>query len=688
MNSELSQAKPVTTLPITEVVRWTKGIGESRLFLPPIQRSVVWRNSQIINYWDSLLRGYPAGLMMVHRPKKEGAPRARTSDGNTCNFGADDFQLFDGQQRLTAILLGLGEGQLKGRLKLWVDLGSETPADSNLRFVLLISSTGQPFGYQLASPNEKFPLNKRRQKAAEWMARTNSNHFTSDQVFTAAGGSDLIDAKCAVPFKEIMSVLQECDASKAVETLNHRYPNIQTDRLEAFVEALSTALKTPILFQLINPAVIEHEEEYIRFFGRLGQGGTALTNDELTYSIIKHHFPEVHDRLKEITEGPAGRVAGEVNLVLAALRVAKVSAPWNVSGDWHIFGRPQPSFVSRLSELPEVWQEFQDMLPTTPGGRLKDLLESIRKRLVYDKAPNPPNLSGLPVMLLARLPHQLVDVLILMESQPQLPEKSPDFLPAFVLYWLLFVIDSEKAANIIFRRFCIKSVDWQPNPDLNLILHFEEQGIARRLPSLKLINETRDSIRRGTHLLRTWGERFANLDADNVHPTGDALRGLSTNSELIKRALLWLQRDYLETQFHNYDPTMSRDEDLPIDLDHLIPHKKFGDDWRRQKNCLSFPDTKENFQHLRGTVGNSLGNFRWLDAPYNRSRQDGKLEVDEGERDFIKDVPGWNELIEKEKWNENDISAFQRLIDLRTLDVYEELLVSGRLDIFISNPNI
>ena len=188
----------------------------------------------------------------------------------------------------------------------------------------------------------------------------------------------------------------------------------------------------------------------------------------------------------------------------------------------------------------------------TPGGRLIALLESIRHRLVYDKATNP---SGLPVILLARLPHQLIDVLILMESHRQPQVEPAAFLPAFVLYWLLFVVDSEKAANIIFRRFCLKEADWQPNSDQNLIRHFEEKGISRRLPGLKLLGEARAEIRRGAHLLRAWGDRFAALDANKDHPIGDALRVLSTNRELIRRALLWLQREYLTGQFPNYDPT-------------------------------------------------------------------------------------------------------------------------------------
>lgn len=303
-NPDPFQTGSVITLQIAEVVQWTKPGASGRLFLPPIQRSMVWRNSQIINYWDSLLRGYPAGLMMVHRPR-EGALQARTSDGNTREIRAEDFQLFDGQQRLTAILLGLGEGQLKDRLKLWVDLGNNPPAASDLQFLLRMSSTGQPFGYEPVAPNEKPALYKRREKAAEWTKRKGLDGFQSAQAFAQAAGNDLIDVACAVPLQEIAGLVQQVEEATAITALQARYPALPTDPLQNFVQALARALKTPILFQRIDGAIIEKEDEYIRFFGRLGQGGTPLTNDELTYSIIKHHFPEVHDRIKEITEGAA-----------------------------------------------------------------------------------------------------------------------------------------------------------------------------------------------------------------------------------------------------------------------------------------------------------------------------------------------------------------------------------------------
>jgi hypothetical protein len=668
------------SFPIKDVVEWTRdSTGGSRLFLTPIQRSVVWRNSQIINYWDSLLRGYPTGLMMVHRCKDE-ASQARTLGGDLCEVRAGDFQLFDGQQRLTAILLGLGEGQLKDRLKLWVDLGMDPSADSGLLFQLRVSSTGQPFGYQPQWPNEKPSISKRREKIDGWVEANNLPQFESQHAFIAVAGKDLIDAVYAVPLDDVISLLSKGEQPAIDELMRGVPPAKIESKIESFVRSLGAALKLPILFQLINQKLVEDGQEYKRFFGRLGQGGTALTNDELTYSIIKYHFPQVDKRMREITEGAAGQVAGEVNLVLAAVRVAKVSALGNASDDWQ---RPNPAFVSRLMEFSGVREEFQRMIPVDSGGRLKELLESIRQRLEYKETTND---SGLPVILLARLPHQLVDVLLLMESQRQPQEKQAQSLPVFVLYWLLFVVDSEKAANIIFKRFCLKEADWQPRSDKNLIRFFEKEGVSRRLPCLELLDEVRNEIQHGPKLLRVGKDRFVTLDANKDHPAGDALRVLSTDGELFRRALLWLQRKYLTKRFHNYDPTSSRDADLPIDLDHLIPHSKFGFNWSYRSSSLNFDDADENFRHRRGTVGNSLGNRRWLDAPDNRRRQDGKIEDCDGGRDIIEGVPDWNALIGKNPWGQDDVATFQKMIDLRTITIYEHLLITGGLKEYVTEP--
>src|SRR5712691_4184588 len=112
-------------LTITCLADWRQAKEGSRLFLPPIQRSVVWSNEQVINYWDSLLRGYSAGMMLVHRVKNgesDASRKGRDADGKTHEANEEDFQLFDGQQRMIAVLLGLGRGEMTDNRKLWVDL--------------------------------------------------------------------------------------------------------------------------------------------------------------------------------------------------------------------------------------------------------------------------------------------------------------------------------------------------------------------------------------------------------------------------------------------------------------------------------------------------------------------------------------------------------------------------------------
>ena len=102
--------KPVG-LTINDVASWMLADNGSRLLLPPIQRSVVWTNQQIINYWDSLLRGYPPGLMMVHKAGDKGFD----AEGVTVAAREGDVQLFDGQQRMTSILLGFGSWTIEER---------------------------------------------------------------------------------------------------------------------------------------------------------------------------------------------------------------------------------------------------------------------------------------------------------------------------------------------------------------------------------------------------------------------------------------------------------------------------------------------------------------------------------------------------------------------------------------------
>lgn len=660
-----------TAISIRDLADWRRATNGSRLLLPSIQRSLVWSNEQIVNYWDSLLRKYPPGMMMIYRVREQAT--GIDANGNTCNTDENDYQLFDGQQRVSAILLGLNIGELARTRKLWIDLRDKPNHRSGLKFQLRISSTGQPFGYRPDAPNQKPELAKRQERWSQWRNKHPDEH-SPQYAFEHAHGSDLIDATCVVPLSEIYELLLKSDEHSVCEELKRR-ESADPDLVKDFVAALSSALETEVTLHRVPENIISEQADYIRFFERLGQGGTRLSDDELTYSMIKYKYPVVHDRMQEIMKGKAGRLADEVDLVLATLRVAKANKPWEAAKEWEIIGRPTPTFVSQLNERKEVEQEFLDMIKAD-APPLEIALVHIREALVYHHQQHP---EGLPPMLLTRLPRELVDTLLLFSfrrgTDKSWEDSERDVFRAFVLYWLLFIGNDAKAAWRAFQHSNRDGWSFSQESIRNLIDEYEKDSVARPMPRTSQMESLTSEAENRDYQLCPWGQRFAAADGSANGKTGEALRVLSTKRELIIRALMWLQRKYIGKEFPQYDPTSGRDEDLPIDLDHLVPQDVFAFDWRFRDARLEPDAISDNFYWNRGTIGNSLGNFRWIDAGHNRGRGKGLIEPLPDQGDLVDGcLDAFNCLIDAQKWSREHIREFQRLIDLRSLDLYQRLL--------------
>lgn len=136
------------------------------LALPPLQRTAVWGPKQIVDLWDSALRGLPLGTLFLVPPHGERTIRGTGVDAENQVVNADGWDLLDGQQRTRALLLGvrgplLIEKQQDKRC-LWIDL--EGKSQTHL-FSIHLTSESQPSGYQQEN-GQKLPLNDRR-KARE-----------------------------------------------------------------------------------------------------------------------------------------------------------------------------------------------------------------------------------------------------------------------------------------------------------------------------------------------------------------------------------------------------------------------------------------------------------------------------------------------------------------------------------------
>lgn len=107
-------------LPAKTIAATLRGIQTNEFVLPAIQREYVWKPSQVVQLFDSLLRGYPIGSFLAWRIDPEtveqfkfyGFMRDYSQFDNRHNPdldlpGKQVTAILDGQQRLTSLNIGL-----------------------------------------------------------------------------------------------------------------------------------------------------------------------------------------------------------------------------------------------------------------------------------------------------------------------------------------------------------------------------------------------------------------------------------------------------------------------------------------------------------------------------------------------------------------------------------------------------
>lgn len=174
--------------------------------IPSLQRGAVWRPNQVELLWDSILRGFPIGSLVVTpllKPQKSrgGAhvlkPQKSCGGAHVDNlpWGDDAYthHLLDGQQRVNAIALGYldppfastASKQVEPHTLLWLDLapqgaeplslGSVKGFESSTRsYLLRVTTQAHPWGFKVS--DEKEPT-----RLEHWQAREAKAIFLGTQ---------------------------------------------------------------------------------------------------------------------------------------------------------------------------------------------------------------------------------------------------------------------------------------------------------------------------------------------------------------------------------------------------------------------------------------------------------------------------------------------------------------------------
>ena len=732
-----------------------------RLLLPTIQRGLVWRNEQIINYWDSLLRGWFPGVMLVHE-RAESDATSYSSQGLLQHTHGDDLLLFDGQQRMAAILLGFGEGPLARTHRLWVDFDTSNSAPFRLR----ISTVGQPFGYDPGDPNRKLALDVRNRRWQGWFQGEAAPDLSpGDRLRQRALGVLGLDRSSA-PLagrgdKELSALLRElafdffrhdieqgrmmfplapiirhllktmfvskpltCGRDYAQHQelqldLNRMYQADAADALQrytkfasvdprgaAFQRALDAATRQDIAVKKLDRGVL-NAENYVEYFKRVGQGGTALSEEELCYSLIKSAFPQSRGAIEAIAVD-IGRLASPAEIALAALRLVRMQEVSASEPEWKRAGKPNATWTQQLAKIGEastleasgltedsrqrIHDSFAALLAPVGDKRspLHGLMIKVRDLLAENSDRHP---TGFPRVLLGRLPKGLVELALILVGHEKLAGLDLEIKRALSLWAVTF-----GSPDPLTRQIANRVTAPEPLGDIDarwlgrIVRLLEAENKAKPLPSAVALarGEAWPPESLGppaARMLLKGEERYAFANNENGKGS-QTLRDLNFWSSEGKNALLWLQRDYLNARFGHYDPTSDRDEDLPIDLDHVVSQACFDFDWGNRLDLPSgaMSDAQlYNLRHYRRELGNSLGNLRWLCASENRKRGKGRGAALADDRSGVfaaEELRVFSQLLEKlqpdgrgmDNWTVEDLMAWQDIVVRRTARLVRVLI--------------
>jgi len=703
-------------------------IVDARIVLPMIQRGFIWKPGQIIDLWDTLLRGMPIGSLMASE-LPSGYQWFGLLDRKLGQDG-DCIGLIDGQQRTLAMLIGWIEpaADLLDR-RLWVDFADEPDFGHLLR--MRITTPNQPFGFQRESPDTKLPLGTRRRAQAEDLTRRRVT--AEDQRGNRPPRPDFRSTKpwcdrASLPMDMRELVFQwrlKADRQAYEQTILSKLQTIGIanadrakdsgpiwERVKRNVARLADGLdriwatEIPVLRvdgSLFRPDAAETGDEksileppLAVLFKRIGANGTELSNDDYAYSILKQIVPDVHATVESLYNLTAGvqvaRLMSATDLVMTGLRLA--AAAYDASKKVGDPVRPSKEEFHRLINRDRFLDET--FLPLLRGD-LRTWFGSLLSALQYDVTSNP---LGLPKYLFPHLGRTLVQVLLRLGQIGYICAELSDArrrdLLRLCLYWLVCVSDGDNPSRIAYQFLAGLASD-VPHPDdlgyrIAQKIVTKGYGVALEYPEDLKAYPGLAFVRSGADKLVGESRFSPGSDQERDRALCRFYRNHWWRPWTYRHPLLlWLQRAYVEQM--PGEPLAGRDEDTPYDYDHILPgaHWSYWTGTAGSTSALPFHcDNPREY----GFTGNGIGNVRVWDASDNRSDSDksptDKLHGTSTDRytvgqDILTDsaidqteLKLWERCSKSHSqpadiryWDQDRALAFQQAVETRAFKLYE-----------------
>lgn len=489
--------------------------------LPMIQRGAVWKPHQVIDLWDTILRGMPfGGLMASHILAESDAkffhPITRELVLLPTNGG---LSLIDGQQRTLSMLMAWPAVGEQMNRRIWVDLGEDDNYDHLLQFYLTTES--QPFGFQKGGASgasiAKLSLSERRLAAAAYANCTSKPLLYADEITPWKSVFALDLRQIIEEFQKNQENLPqyikdekkkaECVLNKIISFANenHYYneelkkqinqnlqnrlskiKNLTEDDLDKRIETLQKGLNKlsnqhfPVIevpSEMISAQAINDKQDppLAVLFKRIGTGGTDLKTSDYVYSVIKHLYPECHSLVEtQLKDEKISAIYSPTDLVMSAVRLtaAKLGCADSARLDKPQFNRLMRGIEKGKNEKSDPFlPEFNSQI-SNDGSFVKNL-NALLTKISYTTGGD----IGFPKHALCLVKISVLEVVLYWMQQLTQIDFETNRLPIirFILCWSLTVSDSFKASESCFKF--LKE---------NKCEHFPEESLVDKLIAEKI----------------------------------------------------------------------------------------------------------------------------------------------------------------------------------------------------------
>ena len=275
----------------------------SKLRIPNIQRGLVWKPIQLELLWDSILRGFPIGSMLVLHH----------------NDGSSD-EILDGQQRANAIICGFDNESLLANLEvgpksiLWYDLGFAPDLDKDEKrriHHICLTNTAHPWGFspdgsKLSAEDRRNAIeaaygarDKAPVRKSDWdIRRFLPFSFSKQENFLPIPLSFLVNAakgKTLLPNREIPAsfIHAVIDYANEFSRYSEWWTQSYKNQVICFLKEHSDPKVFLPFFDLNEYSIpfnyVSTKDDIEILFNRVNRMGTPMSPEDLTYAAIKHY---------------------------------------------------------------------------------------------------------------------------------------------------------------------------------------------------------------------------------------------------------------------------------------------------------------------------------------------------------------------------------------------------------------